>query len=432
MIPEELATFVQQSGRTVLVKGAAGTGKTLLCVELAREAQLQGREVIWMASRHMDPSESLDLESVVPPENLREGHSPRGDLMVAPPKWEDVVQEIEGDLKEEGTLVVVDSLEGLLQTGKDLDRLAEAAKALAIRRKATFILVAEQGGTHPVDHLVDGVLLLEQEFIGQNRMRTCRLLKMRGTEIRRAAIPFTLSHGRFQTYSHPDVTTRGRTVRPNARHGPDGGIATTVHEWDLALGGGLRGGSLHVVRYRRHAHPSLEVLLLPLMFNALACGWRVLLAGASENMGRFQTLIQDTFPGLSPGSLSLVNPNKPSALPSEDTRPRSPHEAELIRRRDAEPESHVLTIVDSSFDGARSNRTQWWSQWHAETHLKGNIDLFLEAEHPADGVPADTFWDFDLQLGAPVLRGQNPSTPLILLRYNWNRGYPETIGQVIE
>ena len=65
MLPIELKEFFKKRGRILLIKGNAGTGKTLLGFRLLKEMQEHG-EVIWVNSRDMDSADISELEEIVP------------------------------------------------------------------------------------------------------------------------------------------------------------------------------------------------------------------------------------------------------------------------------------------------------------------------------------------------------------------------------
>jgi KaiC/GvpD/RAD55 family RecA-like ATPase len=62
-----------------------------------------------------------------------------------------------------------------------------------------------------LEYLVDGVVLLTQDFYGSYRLREMQIEKLKGTHVTRAKVPFSLQGGRFMTFSRlsqPFLSTR--------------------------------------------------------------------------------------------------------------------------------------------------------------------------------------------------------------------------------
>lgn len=434
MIPEAVARFLDTPGRTLLVKGGAGVGKTLMCAQIARAAESAGRPVTWVASRFMDPAEALDLERVVPRGSLRAAHpGPEPDLEPSQPDphaWASVLRDLAADSDERGGLVVVDSLDGVLAGNQDgMSRLADGLKALATTRGLTVVAVLESADAHPVDHLMDAILHLQQETRQGVRFRTCNVLKMRGTSLDWTSIPFTLAGGTFQSPAPIDLRPPRRPMRPNPRTGPDGWLPTATHAWDLLLDGGLAPGSTHALMDQAPGIGPAAGLLRPLVMNALCSGWRVQLVGAprpiEQDLGAYVagTAPEEARRGLHVQAVRGLIGRRGAA---EEAVIRL---AAAARHRRESPDRPTLSLLGASLCTGPGSGTHW-DEWLRETRQRGHVNLLLAGE---GAVPeCETAWLLETWMGWPVFRGLRPRTPAFFIRSGSPKGFQETLLEPIQ
>jgi len=296
-LPVEIKDFFDKpGGRSLLVKGSAGTGKTTFALQLLEELAdvdksfylstrvsdsslyiqfpwLQDKE---MRARIVDSSRVL-LEVLYPDEEDEQAgeedvrvNSAREFLKSiksdasAPitkvdrtwlsvlterqrvPEIERIYDRIESILPEKAMLVV-DSVEGVTQKyGLDMeDLIMTLQKDLAENSNTNILFVLEKAEAPDIEYLVDGVVSLSREEINGRRIRKVHLAKLRATAIRQPNYLMTLHNGRFRSFEPfaPDFTD----INPwKAVDGPDGYYSTGIPDMDLLLGGGFRVGSYNV------------------------------------------------------------------------------------------------------------------------------------------------------------------------------------------
>jgi len=292
-IPEELVQFFgSPGGHSLIVKGAAGTGKTTFALQLAEEigegarsfymsirvgdASLY-RQFPWLEGQRermkvagdrprvggteptgkVDRTELHKLEGRV--EMGKEGdesYEKHGegemandslifDLGSDLPEIDLAYDEVERNLPEP-TLVLVDSIDGLSERyGIVASKLINTLqKDLVERGTARVVYVLENSGETRLDYLGDGVVSFRSEEHAGRRLRTMTIDKLRGTEIRQHRYIYTLKDGRIHAFTN-------RLPAPPAKAGPWSPLPDLVdgstswgHEALDQLAGGLRPGSM--------------------------------------------------------------------------------------------------------------------------------------------------------------------------------------------
>lgn len=458
MIPPELLSFLQMDSRTLLLKGSAGSGKTLLAVELAKAFQAKEGDVFWVTSRHSDPSEALDLEALLPPRRRwdatnripvptarqekergqEEVGSPGTSPSAGPRRHSSVLVDLEKDLESPHTLVVLDSIDGLWDAPRlvEVSAFVNAAKAMAERTGIRVLFITENAGSHIADHLVDGVVQLQQEHVGGSLVRTCTLQKMRGTALGHPVYVFTLADGRFSTHLDPQEEPPSKPLWPSGRWGPDGRLSTGITRWDLLLKGGFLPGSVHLVGFSQIAAADLERITVPFILNALAVKRPVVYVGMpNERPEQIESVVTKHS---DPGVADLFQTVEPSDLvtgPVPEPGPVFEHErlAPLDRLRDSlaphgAPVS-VLNLAGLSLHGDLKGIRSWLGTWCQKTRARGGVDLFLSVSDSAGlySVLSDDWWEYDRLLDAPVLRGMIPRTENHIVHWRTHKGYPEAV-----
>ena len=445
MIPPEVMPFLSAAGRLLLVKGTAGTGKTLLAMEVARAYQARGGDVLWISSRHADPTEAIDLEELVPESNLRNAvpstttssdaspmaRTTRGTESPEPPRG--ILEDIEGDLDQADTLVVVDSIDGLFPGGdaRAGSDFTTRAKELAARTGARFLIVLEASGRHAIDHLVDGVILLDQTLTDGALARTFTLQKLRGTPLPNPVYLFTLAGGNFSALIEEPPEPVAKPLRAPGRTAKDGYLSTGITAWDVLLGGGLRHSSVHLLEIGARATRDAGRLTTPLLLNALATGHNVVWAAMpnAEREGP-QHLVQRHLDSALRDRLAVLQSSDLRDSPSGNVQERlAPLERE--RRRFGR---HVSILsIDSLGVANDALGRAWLSRWCQQTRENGSIDVLLVGEHEAETVASlvDGWWRLTRSHDVPLLRGVVPQTAHHFVRSRRHRGYPETLLEAV-
>ncbi len=253
-LPPELARFFTgTTPRTLCIRGAPGTGKTTLALEIADF--LGARAVVassvprpilleqfpWVSGSRSSRIEVLDLsgpdtygpadaprrerpEGTIGP--VGQGSPGRGPCPSVQRMLRRILQDVDGAPK----MLVIDSWEGCLQgligprapVPTDPIACGDVERTFlgeALARGSHVVIVAERNEPGPLDYVTDGALLLSSsEFEGREE-RWLSLGKLRGTRLENSSYPFTLEGGRFRTLL--PVPIRPRRADPWGEDAPD-------------------------------------------------------------------------------------------------------------------------------------------------------------------------------------------------------------------
>lgn len=296
-VPSEIAAFFEKpGGRSLMIKGLAGTGKTTLALQLMEELAdpqtsfyLSTRvsdaslyiQFPWlrekdMHSRIVDASREF-LATIYADEDEerrmhREKHAkikgareflkslkPEGVLETVDrtclskllekyglPEIERAYDRVEAKLPDK-SFIIIDSVEGVTTRYKmNNDELVHALqKDLVEHSNVNMVVILEKGGDVTIDYLVDGVVTLNMLEVHGRRVREIRLDKLRATEIRRSRYLTTLRDGHFRTFvpfRHSGEPQRWVCIPDSATH-----YSTGTKDLDELLGGGFHKGSYNVI-----------------------------------------------------------------------------------------------------------------------------------------------------------------------------------------
>jgi KaiC/GvpD/RAD55 family RecA-like ATPase len=299
-VPPEVVAFLSgKGGRSLIIKGGAGTGKTTFGLELLERVgqpsrsyylstrigdEALYRQFPWlktseMRSRVLD-SAKLFLDAISPSGKNREPELPETEqkkiragrevlgsfgqdrgpptrvdrshlqalLKRSPmPEVENVYNRIERNLPEK-SLLVIDSLEGITHKyGLEMEEFVMALqKDLVEGSSADVVMILEKPEAGGIEYLVDGLISIQREELDERRVRHLRLEKLRATNIGRARYAVTLNGGRFEALG----TQRGRgaaaaTGAWKPFPDPERYYSTGIPDFDTLLGGGLKRGSFN-------------------------------------------------------------------------------------------------------------------------------------------------------------------------------------------
>ncbi|MEW5937600.1 MAG: gas vesicle protein GvpD P-loop domain-containing protein, partial [Candidatus Thermoplasmatota archaeon] len=254
VIPQEVRDFfAKPGGRSLLVKGSPGTGKTTFALQLLEmlaepeksfylstrvSDESLYRQFPWLKEKEMrnriiDAGRVL-LETLAQPEEGTQEYDEEaahrlstakdflraiGEDALAPPtkvdrthlgvlierirmpEVERIYDRIEAVLPQRAMLVV-DSIEGITgKYGLDREELVFCLQKDLVEHSNTNVLFVTESGQHDsVEYLVDGVISLSHEVINDKRVRHLYLTKLRATEIRQPSYLVTLRNGRFCSF----------------------------------------------------------------------------------------------------------------------------------------------------------------------------------------------------------------------------------------
>lgn len=335
-IPNEIRTFFGKiGGRSLLVKGTAGTGKTTFALQLLeeladpeksiylstrvsdealfqqfpwlREKEMRGRVVdasrILLQKLYADElteeeSErermerlssareflrSVSEEPLAPPSKVSRLHlnklkdRPPGEY----PEIDRLYEGVENNLPEK-SMLVIDSVEGISSRySLESDELVTCIqKDLVEMSNADVLFVLEDTEAKTVEFLVDGVVRFTHGVKDGRRMREMHLEKLRATQIHQPSYLITLKDGRFTSFDPFSLgeTEQSRTWEPI----PDTGThySTGIDTLDTLLTGGYTPGSYNVIEVDENVSgDEYYSVIRPILLNFL-----------SQNKGVFAVL----------------------------------------------------------------------------------------------------------------------------------------------
>ncbi len=193
-------------GSSVLVTGAAGTGKTIFCCQFLWEGLKNGENCMYITFEELP--EEIKGDAAVFGWDF-DKYEKNGKLIISyrdPFQTTDITTRLENEIKQSGvTRVVVDStsLLGLYfkdshDIRRELYKLIKAIKATG----ATAILTAEIPQEDGVisrfgveEYVADGVIVLHHISIGTENFGNIEVRKMRRTKIKKGLYPIDINKG---------------------------------------------------------------------------------------------------------------------------------------------------------------------------------------------------------------------------------------------
>ncbi|MGC8912432.1 MAG: RAD55 family ATPase [Thermoplasmata archaeon] len=242
-LPKEVWEFFRQgAGRSLLIKGSPGSGKTTLALQAIEElidvdhsfyistrisddalfSQFKWLKEKEWRDRLIDTTKDFLREIVPEKRDLpdrkvvkareilntlgnveKKGVEYRTNLLrlsqeVEVPEIENLYDRIQSMLPHR-CMVVIDSIDGLGEKYRVpyLKLVEVLQKDLVEQTDVRLIIIVESEGPTPVDYLVDGIISLSMERFGMGYIREMGIKKMRGVKIEKPYYLFTLLDGRF-------------------------------------------------------------------------------------------------------------------------------------------------------------------------------------------------------------------------------------------
>ncbi len=314
--PEVLEFFKEREGRSVVIKGAPGTGKTTFSLQILETLGADGRGVYlstrvgdealysqfpWLKdaerrSKILDASKALlsvlrketmpaeyipDEKAEVAKEFLRtiHGHeipreADRTHLrrMISKrsmPEIERVYSEVDAILPEKAT-IIVDSVEGITHKyGLSMeDFVFTLQKDLVENSYVNIIFVLEKDELQGIEYIVDGVISMHMRTVDGRRVREIHLEKLRATEIKYPVYLTSLKGGRFRTFLPVERENHMERKPWQTIGAKNGCYSTGIEDLDALLGGGFRKGSYVVIDIGEDvAHEEYWTFIRPMMLN---------------------------------------------------------------------------------------------------------------------------------------------------------------------
>ncbi|MEM4292978.1 MAG: gas vesicle protein GvpD P-loop domain-containing protein [Thermoplasmata archaeon] len=249
-IPPEIFDFLnREAGRSLLIRGPAGTGKTTLALEIM-EKMRHLMNTYYLTSRVADSAlydhftwlkqmveegEMMkvvrEMEKLTLKKEAAERKGPRVErtelrklegfiedggeplfehgeitLSVSSPVEElDLVYDVVEKALPKSTLVVIDSVEGICEKyGISPAKLIYVLEKDLVENAHTKILFVVETPEAMLDYLADGVVSLEMRIVNNRTLRTMEIRKLRGMRVSRSHYLYTLEGGRFTALPPPE------------------------------------------------------------------------------------------------------------------------------------------------------------------------------------------------------------------------------------
>jgi len=327
MIPKEIHGLLNsEEGKFLLVKGKAGVGKTMFCLELIKEfgglyvstivtaEQLYKdcpgledsipKDFILDATLHTSPKSAKlkSMESEIDDSILREilyETTSEGHQGPVPP----LLREIDSmcEVAQLPFSVVIDSWDSIFslasfpkdESGTDYWLREEMQKAVLNhfrKRNINLVMVAEGEREGRMDYLVDGIVSLTMERDLGRTLRLFKIRKIRGAEIEFPEYIFTLEGGNFKFFKHEIEAMDMDLDKWNASEDPKGYFSTGCPDIDGLLGHGLPRGSTVMIELGNSVPNHMwEALISSITANFLSKGRSVMVVPmGGMNISKFE------------------------------------------------------------------------------------------------------------------------------------------------
>ncbi len=282
-IPKEIYNFLKhEGGKTLLVKGHPGAGKTIFSLEILNK--LSKERTCFYLSTRVEPEKLftqypwiegvIDQKSILDTSKVHKGPIGMFDLRLADAP--DFLEKLHFKVKEiEKPLIVVDSWDGVAKKLDETSRL-KAEEALIgivdLNRDAGVIIVTEKIEQTTLDYLVDGIIVLSKKELENRTLREIELIKLRGVRINQPKYLFTLKDGRFHAFKPFRLKTKDfgiwDPIVDSQTH-----FSTGSEDLDKILNGGFPRGSIVLAEIDKNV-PDFGYLLIsvPVICNFLSQG----------------------------------------------------------------------------------------------------------------------------------------------------------------
>lgn len=297
-VPPEILSFLQdENGKTLLIKGEPGTGKTILALTILKEICSEGNGVY--LSTRVDPEtlyilfpwirESIPAEHIV--DATMTGRPTKKEMVLKPLKYADVpdfLKEVYGRTEElKKPIIVIDSWDAVVgYTGhykaEDREKLEHNVCDFSRRTKTKVIFIAEYTEQKPMDYLVDGVVVTRKRMMEERKVREMVIDKLRGVSTKKSVYLYTLESGKFN-YFEDFKTPKSNPLIPEIIPNPDGEISTGFNDLDRIIGGFKKGG-LNLLLFSREVLSDYHWLIYPCLINHLNQGGMVCTVKGSLNL----------------------------------------------------------------------------------------------------------------------------------------------------
>ncbi len=459
-IPQEILSFLnKRGGTTLLIRGTAGSGKTILSLSLIKACQRNG---IYLSTRVRPDDlyqdcpwiqEELSKKNIIDATNpLKEKEKEPVDRdftdfsdIIKYASKEDFLVALYKRVEEmEKPVVVIDSWDAVLsELRTPEERMGKAIIELCKERKVNLILITEKPDEGHLDYLMDGVVRLEQTYMENRRLRLIHLVKLRGVEIHQPQYLFTLENGMFRSFGRFEPKPVENPRKWNPIPDSETHFSTGCQDLDRVLKGGFRKGTLNLFEEQLDVSRSAEGYLWRCcLFNFLVQKRGVVMVtGEGVSPQRIKELSvpyvgEDTFNQyVRIGVYNIEATNEPYIVIVKGTSDERYSAWKKVIRELKEKTSQPLqdyTALDTlEFRGGVENTIK--KMGDAVRDLKTSKDLQIALIKPGLEVSkqiinlAETYFRFLSIAGTAAMYGVHPETGLYVIEVDGSEGFPRVI-----
>ena len=423
VIPPELLRFLARKSYSLLIKGEAATGKTILALSILKETSPKNNNFLYLSTR-VSPSQLFENHhwltelsgaetKAETAEKREEGQQTEGNLVherFVDSRLDEPVQFFERITNElmdvRSPTIVVDSWDpigGMMES----DALVSNTKVLQTwreRAEANIITLVEDSSNTSFDSLFDGVVSLDRYYEDGRIIRMIQLSKLSGVKVNRPSYLFTLDGGIFQsfrTYNPLEIysqTPGGWSWERRAR-------STGYRELDAILDGTLPSGTIMNINMTAGVNSAMLLLLLSGIIGRGAAKSRLVLFRPFTGIGVEQAA----------GALGAVVPiqrAQPGASGREPKGVADSLRAQVESQRKAKQGRKVVALVGSEYILGAEDEEE---RERLLECMKSKVDLTVivtgaEMEVESAARAADVSLKLSDVNGTPLLQAQLPWT----------------------
>lgn len=272
-LPPELEAALRTPRYSIAVKGAPGTGKSTLAMEIL--SFFGGGSSLYVSSRvsleqiYRDfpwLKDEITEKSIIDMTNAGKTEKRSEFLFFDKPRFLSYLLSRVKELKRP-RIVIFDSIEALrsiLDMKSQELTLEHSLMSLIQETDANAVFVLESKAEHKIEYMVDGVIRLEYRLIDGRRTRRLIIEKLRGVEIQQSTYPFTLKDSRLScpsriTLKILDFKEKHKVINDENKHDYQGrpAYSTGNKSFDEFIGGGYPKGALVLFELSKDAPPEM-------------------------------------------------------------------------------------------------------------------------------------------------------------------------------
>jgi len=296
-IPQDIKTFFSEDyGKTLLIKGTPGSGKTVFALTLLSTLKGNGAylstrvDAATLYLHHPWIKDEISANNIVDAtQSERERVAKSTEVTFKPLKYTNVPEFLKAVYNRtermENPIVIIDSWDAIASyTGfyeqREREKLEHNLCDFSRKTKTKILLLVEYTGQTALDYLVDGVILVESDLYEGRRIRRMVLQKLRGCQITNPVRLFSLDQGIFKAFTEFKGLNSSHEAPPAPDPLPDPGpacISTGIKALDRVIGG-YGCFNLFEGDYRPY-----EFLARALSINILNRGMRLILTTSKQS-----------------------------------------------------------------------------------------------------------------------------------------------------